>query len=74
MTDPTLQLNPQGEVVQMDNEGSDPEIDQVKEAKDSRGNPVQESDPDFDYYANITDEELAQELAKLSPADKIQYN
>ena len=69
MADPTLQLNPL--VVQMVNEGGDLEIEQVMKVKDSRGNPVWESDPNFDYYANITDEELAQEFAKLSPADKI---
>ena len=58
----------------MVSEGEDPEIKQIMEVKDSRGNPVWESDPDFDYYANITDEELAQVFTKLSPADKIQYN
>ena len=66
MTDPTLQLNLQGELVQMVNEGGDPEIEQVMKVNNLRGNPVQESNPDFDYYANITDEELAQEFAKLS--------
>ena len=43
-------------------------------AKDSKGNPEKESDPDFDYYANLTDEELAREFEKLTPADKIRYN
>ena len=44
------------------------------EAKDLKGNPEKESDPDFDYYANLTDEELAREFEKLTPADKIRYN
>ena len=35
---------------------------------------MRESDPDFDYYANLMEEELAVEFEKLSPADKIWYN
>ena len=44
------------------------------EAKDSKGNPEKESDPDFDYYTNLTEEEIAKEFQKLTPADKIRYN
>ena len=41
------------------------------EAQDSKGNPEEESNSDFDNYADLSDEELAQEFQKLSPADKI---
>ena len=44
------------------------------EAQDSKGNPEEESDSDFDYFADFSDEELAQEFEKLSSADKIRYN
>ena len=74
MADPTLQLNQKGEVVRMVSKGEDPEVKQVMEARDSKGEPVRESDSDFDYYANLTEEELAAEFEKLSPADKIRYN
>ena len=58
----------------MVNREGDPDISKVMEAKDMKGNPEKESDPDFDYYANLTDEELAREYEKLTPADKIRYN
>ena len=58
----------------MVNKEGDPEVEQVMRVKDSKSNPVKEIDPSFDYYTNITEEELAQEFAKLSPADKIHYN
>ena len=74
MTDPTIQLDAKGEVVRMINREGDPEVIQVMEARDSKGNPEKESDPDFDYYANLTDEDLAREFEKLTPADKIRYN
>ena len=73
MTDPTLKPNKKGEVIRMVNE-EDPKVRSVMEATDSKGEPVKESDPDFDYYANLTKEELAAEFEKLSPADKIRYN
>ena len=57
----------------MVNKEGDPEILKIMEAKDSKGYPEKESDPDFDYYANLT-EEIAKEFQKLSPADKIRYN
>ena len=41
------------------------------EAWDSKGNPEEESSSDFNHYADLSDEELAQEFQKLSPADKI---
>ena len=43
----------------MVNRKGDPEITKILEDKDSKGNPEKESDPDFDYYADFTDEELA---------------
>ena len=43
-------------------------------ARDLKGNPEEESNSDFDYYAELSDEELAQEFQKLSPANKIRYN
>ena len=69
-----IRLNEEGEVVRMVNKEGDPEISKIMEAKDSKGNPEKESDPDFDYYANLTGEEIAKEFQKLSPADKICYN
>ena len=74
MADPTIQLDPEGEVVRMVNREGDPKVVQVMEAQDSKGNPEKESDPEFDYYANLTDEDLAREFEKLTPADKIRYN
>ena len=44
------------------------------EARDSKGNPEEESDSDFNHCADLSDEELAQEFQKLSPANKIRYN
>ena len=49
-------------------------MERVMEARDSKGDPVEEPDPDYDYYANLTEEELAEEFEKLSLADKICYN
>ena len=74
MADATIRLNEEGEVVRMVNKEGDPEISKIMEAKDSNGNLQNESDPDFDYYANLTEEEIAKEFQKLSPADKICYN
>ena len=53
MVDPTLQLNQKGEVVRMVSEGEIPKMEQIMKVRDSKGNPVKESDPNFDYYANI---------------------
>ena len=74
MADPTLQLNKKGEVVRMVHEAEDPKVRNVMEARDSKGEPVRESDPDFDYYTNLTEKELAAEFEKLSHAEKIRYN
>ena len=74
MADSTVRLDEEGEVMRMVNIEGDPEISKIMEAKDLKGNPEKESDPDFDYYANLTEEEIAKEFQKLSPADKIRYN
>ena len=74
MADPTVRLDEEEEVIRMVNREGDPEISKIMEAKDLKGNPEKESDPDFEYYANLTDEELAREFEKLTPADKIRYN
>ena len=70
MADATVKLNEEGEVMRMVNREGDPEISKIMEAKDSKGNPEKESDPDFDYYANLTEEEIAKEFQKLSPAER----
>ena len=74
MADSTVRLDEEGEVLRMVNREGDPEILKIMEAKDSKGNPEKESDPDFDYYANLTEEEIAKEFQKLTPVDKIRYN
>ena len=74
MADSTVRLDEEGEVMRMVNREGDPEISKIMEAKDSKGNLEKESDPDFDYYANLTEEEIAKEFEKLTPADKIRYN
>ena len=74
MADATVRLDEEGEVMRMVNREGDPEILKIMEAKDLKGNPEKESDPDFDYYANLAEEEVAKEFQKLSPADKIRYN
>ena len=74
MEDSTVRLDEEGEVMRMVNREGDPEISKIMEAKDSKGNLEKESDPDFDYYANLTEEEIAKEFERLTPADKIRYN
>ena len=74
MADATIRLDEEGEVVRMVNKEGDPEISKIMEAKDLKGNLEKESDPDFDYYANLTEEEIAKEFQKLFPANKIRYN
>ena len=74
MTDPTIVLDDEGEVVRMVNKEGDPKISKIMEAQDSKGNPEEESNSDLDHYADLSDEELAQEFQKLSPANKIRYN
>ena len=72
MADPTIILDDEGEVVRMMNKEGDPKISKIMEAQDSKGNPEKEdSDSNFDYCADLSDEELAQEFEKLSSADKI---
>ena len=74
MADATIRLDEEGEVMRMVNKEGDPEILKIMDAKDLKGNPEKESDPDFDYYTNLTEEEIAKEFQKLSPADKMCYN
>ena len=74
MADPTVRLDEEGEVMRMVNREGDPEILKIMEAKDLKGNLEKESDPDFDYYVNLTEEEIAKEFEKLTPADRIRYN
>ena len=74
MADATVRLDKEGEMMRMVNREGDQEISKIMEARDLKGNPEKESDPDFDYYANLTEEEIAKEFQKLSPADKIRYN
>ena len=74
MTDPTIVLDDEGKVVRMVNKEGDPKISKIMEAQDLKGNPEEESDSDFDQSTDLSDEELAQEFQKLSPADKIRYN
>ena len=71
MTDPTIMLDDEGEVVRMVNKEGNPKISKIMKAQDSRGNPEEESNSDFYHYAELPDKELAQEFQKLSPADKI---
>ena len=66
MADPTIRLNKEGEVVRMVNEEGEPKVEKIMEARDSKGDCVHKSNPDFDYYANLTEEELAAEFEKLS--------
>ena len=47
MADPTVRLDEEGEVMRMVNREGDPKISKIMEAKDSKGNPEKESDPDF---------------------------
>ena len=74
MADPMFILDDEGEVVRMVSKEGDPRISKIMEAQDSKGNPEEESNSDSDQYADLSDEELAQEFQKLSPADKITYN
>ena len=54
----------------MVNEEGDPKISKIMEARDSKGNLEEDSDSDFDYCADPSDEDLALEFEKLSAADK----
>ena len=74
MTDPTIILDKEGEVVRMMNEEGDPKISQVMEARDLKGNLEEDSGSDFEYCADLSDDDLAKEFKKLSAADKIRYN
>ena len=71
MADPTIILNDEGEVVRMVNEEGDPKISKIMEVRDLKGNPEEDSDSDFDYCVDLSDEDLALEFEKLSAADKI---
>ena len=74
MADPTIILDDEGEVVRMVNEEGDLKISKIMEARDSKGNPEEDSDSDFDYCIDLSDEDLALEFKKLSATDKIRYN
>ena len=74
MADPTIILDDEGEVVRMVNEEGNLKISKIMEARDSKGNPEEDSDSDFDYCVDLSDEDLALEFKKLSAADKIRYN
>ena len=74
MTDPTIMLDDEGEVVRMVNKEGNPKISKIMKAQGLRGDPEEESNSDFNHYAELSDEELAQEFQKLSPANKIRYN
>ena len=74
MTDPMIMLDDEGEVVRMVNKEGNLKISKTMKARDSRGNPEEGSNSDFDHYAELSDEELAQEYQKLSPTNKIRYN
>ena len=74
MADPTIILDDEGEVVRMVNKEGDLKISKIMEARDLKGNPEEDSDSDFDYCADLSDEDLALEFEKLSAADKIRYN
>ena len=73
MADPTIILDDEGEV-RMTNEEGDPKISHVMEARDSKGNPEEDSGSNFEYCADLSDGDLALEFKKLSAADKIRYN
>ena len=74
MTDPTIILDDEGEVVRMVNKEGNLKMSKILKVWDSRENPEEESNSDLDHYADLSDEELAQEFQKLSPANKIRYN
>ena len=74
MADPTVILDDEGEVMRMMNEEGNPKISQVMEARDSKGNPEEDSSSDFEVFIELSDEDLALEFKKLSAADKIRYN
>ena len=74
MADPTIILDDEGEVVRMVNDEGDLKISKIMEARDLKGNPEEDSDSDFDYCVDLSDEDLALEFENLSAADKIQYN
>ena len=74
MADPTVILDDAGEVMRMTNEEGDPKISQVMEARDSKGNPEEDSGSDFECFIELSEEDLALEFVKLSASDKIRYN
>ena len=74
MADPTVILDDAGEVIRMTNEEGNPKISQVMEARDSKGNPEEDSSSDFECIIELSKEDLALEFMKLSASDKIRYN
>ena len=58
----------------MTNTEGDLVVEKVMEVRDSKGDPVEEPDPDYNFYANLIEEDLAKGFEKLSPTDKIHYN
>ena len=59
MADPTIILDDEGEVVGMVNKEGHLKISKIMEAQDLKGNPEEDSDSDFDYCADLSDEDLA---------------
>ena len=74
MADPTVILDDAGEVMRMTNEEGDLKISQVMEARDSKGNPEEDSSSDFECFIELSKEDLALEFVKLLASDKIRYN
>ena len=74
MADPTVILDDVGEMMRMTNEEGDPKISQVMEARDSKGNPEEDSSSDLECFIELSEEDLALEFMKLSASDKIRYN
>ena len=74
MADPTVILDDAGEVMRMTNEEGNLKISQVMEARDSKGNPEEDSSSDFECFIELSEEDLALEFVKLSESDKIWYN
>ena len=70
MADPTVILDDAGEVMRMTNEEGDLKISQVMEARDSKGNPEEDSSSDFECFIELSEEDLALEFVKLSASDK----
>ena len=71
MTDPTVQLDPQGEVRRL--KVSTPDVDHYLVLLGENDEEIEEVS-DFDIIQELTEEELEEEFRKLSASDKIRYN